>query len=372
MYRPNVPEQVGSMKFNGKLAISVLCGLAATVSLACSPVVADDQSTPPPALRASMPDPEAGETSQPIHTALPSSSPNHHHKNKLEKDKPADKDEPAEVQFKSSAPPAIPTVTYGTPNWAIRPRVASSLPAAPAAPSAAPTGPQIVPVAGNSQVELERRLPENDKATVNIRIVKHYHLPPDDTVMAYPWPVRPPKPIIHSKLQEKPHELKALILASGYSTRIDVTRPHPLYGWRWVHAFQAAHEKSGLGYPHTMLTMYPWVNKMTPYVVAEVKRVNAIEVDRLNEYKKVQDEYDRLHEEMENEAAAKGLVPVAIKVNRHGIGQTQLPPGNWWISATRKLPDIKFYWQVPITVGAGQTTNVQLTNLNAIVVQGGW
>lgn len=339
------------MNFNGKLAVSFI---AATISLQAGtwlPAAARDTATPNPSDLSDDPPAPTG-ASETIHNSLPLP------------EKPADKDGPVPAAFKS-APPAIPTVTYGAASWAPKPRIAAT-------PGAIPSSGGIVPVAGNKLVELERRLPENDNATVNIRLVKHYHLPPEDTVMAYPWPVRPPKPEIPSKLQEKPQDLKAMILATGYSSRIDFNRPHPLYGWRWVHAFQAAHEKSGLGYPHTMLTMYPWVHKITPYVVTEVKRINQIEADRLNAYKKVADEYDRLHEELENEAAAKGLVPIAVRISRHGIGQAQLPPGNWWISATRKLPDLKFYWQVPITVGAGQTANVQLTNLNAIVVQGGW
>lgn len=354
------------MNFNGKLAVSMICGLAATITLQCmicAPAAAKNADKPNPSdLSDNISDPPAAREGQTIHPSLPVAD-------KAADDKPADKEDngPTQATFRS-APPAIPTVTYGAASWAPKPRIAAGG-AIPAAPSAAGG---IVPVVGNKQVELERRLPESDQATVNVRMLKHYHLPPEDTVMAYPWPVRPPKPEIVGKLQEKPNELKPMILATGYSSRIDFNRPHPLYGWRWVHAFQAAHEKSGLGYPHTMITMYPWVHKMLPYVVTEVKRINQIEADRLNDYKKVADEYERLHEEMENEAAAKGLGPIAIRMSRHGIGQTQLPPGNWWISATRKLPDIKFYWQIPITVGAGQTANVQLTNLNAIVVQGGW
>ncbi len=288
------------------------------------------------------------------------------------------------ARFNAAPIRVTPTVTYGAPSWAPK-RLANSLPGLPVSgsvppgavkpggmtPGAVPPTTSVTPVAGNDEIELEKRV-SNDKAVLNIHIVKHYHLPPTDTVMAYPWPVRPPKPSPPNKLQEKPEELKAMIIATGYSNRIDFRRPHPLYGWRWVHAFTIAHAKSGLGYPHTILTMYPWTSQITPYVVREVKRVNALEEARLIAWKKVSDEYDQSHLELENEAAAKGLFPVEIKVGQHGIGQTSLPPGNWWISATRKLPDLKFYWQVPVTVSSSQTVNVELTNVNAIVVQGGW
>lgn len=279
--------------------------------------------------------------------------------------------DPKEVKFKEPIR-ITPAVTYGTPPWATGPRrVASSMPSAPPARGPNQAAPAVMPVAGNGEVELEKRTAE-EKVTLNVHIVRHYHLPPVDTVKVYPWPVRPPKPVIAGKLQEKPAELKPMILATGYSSKIDFRRPFPLYGWRWVHAFTVAHAKSGLGYPHTMLTMYSWTDKMVPYVVPEIKRINALEEARQEAWKRVNEDYEANHVELENEAAAKGLFPVEIKLDHQGVGQATLPPGNWWVSATRKLPDLKFYWQVPITATRGQTVNVQLTNVNAIVVQGGW
>lgn len=324
-----------------------------------------DESAPPPS---DMPSESADSSPGPIHSSLPPPAAS-----STRTAKPSDiSSAPAEVKFKEPIS-TTPTVTYGPPPWGPK-RVASSVPGLPArtpTPGAIPPAANALPVAGNSEIELEKRLAD-PRATLNIHIVKHYHLPPTDTVMAYPWPVRPPKEAPASRLQEKPEELKHMILATGYSNRIDFRRPHPLYGWRWIHAFTAAHAKSGLGYPHTILTMYHWVDQMSPYVVREVKRVNAIEAARGLAWKKVNDEYERTHLEIETDAAAKGLFPVEIKVTAHGMGQTQLPPGNWWISATRKLPDLKFYWQVPVTVSAGQSVNVELNNVNAIVVQGGW
>ena len=351
------------MNYTAKAASVLLSGIAFSLCLGANcllPAGADTASEPVAAAPGTAASEQIGPSDevQPSQASIPEAKPTN---------SAAAAGAPTAVKFKESAP-AVPTVSYGTPSWALKPRLAQ---AAPVAPASLSPGATLLPVAGNGQIELEKRLPE-EKTLVNIRLVKHYHLPPVDTVMAYPWPVRPPQPIVHSKLPEKPHDLKAMILATGYSSRIDFNRPHPLYGWRWVHCFQTAHQKSGLGYPHTFLTMYPWVAKMAPYVAAETTKVNVLEESRLNAYTKVQDEYTRLHEELENEAAAKGLSPIEIKVTRHGIGQGQLPPGNWWISATRKLPDLKFYWQVPITVSAGQTVNVQLTNVNAIVVQGGW
>lgn len=125
-----------------------------------------------------------------------------------------------------------------------------------------------------------------------------------------------------------------------------------------------------------MITMYPWTNKMFPYVLAECHELNKVEEERSARFQQMKENYERVHADLEAQAIGKGLAPVEIKVNSRGIGQTSLPAGNWWITATRKTATLKFYWQIPISAaaaaGSEQTINVQFTEANALIVAGGW
>ncbi|MBY0360118.1 MAG: hypothetical protein K2W82_19100 [Candidatus Obscuribacterales bacterium] len=265
----------------------------------------------------------------------------------------------------------IPTITYGVPPWAMaRPtrKLATTTPT-PATPNQVQP---LIPKAEVKGVELEQR-PAEPQTVLNFRIVVPHNTNAVDVVYVYPYPVKlPPLSGQMNPLPTNPGELKGMILGAGYSDRIDFNRPYPAYGWRWVHSFYRAHAKSGLGWPHTMLTMYPWVDKMLPYVMAEVKHSNSEESERLGRYVKAGEEYESTHVERENEATLKGLVPIAVKMNSRGIGQTKLFPGNWWVTATRKVPGLKMFWEIPITCRPDQTINVQFTEANALTIQGGW
>lgn len=267
--------------------------------------------------------------------------------------------------------PKLPTVTYGNPNWAVGPRSSQIATALSGAPPVTPQS-TIVPAAKGNGAAPEKAESE-EMTTLNVRIVVPQNMKPLDTLMVYPYPVRPPKivdPIV--QLPNTPLALKQMLITSGYSNRIDLNRPYPLYGWRWVHAFSTGLAKSGAGYPHTMFTMYPWVHKVTPYVIAEVDKINDIEEARLETYKKACEEFQQNHVEIENEATAKGLFPVPVKLNAKGVGQVKLPVGNWWLSGARVLPGLRFYWQIPFNATNSQPVNVQLMENNALVIQGGW
>lgn len=289
--------------------------------------------------------------------------------------------------------PALPetqTVTFGAPSWkvpgkkqvATLPSAALPSPAinaganslngtAPAAsgnviPSPAPN----FRTAASSNSAVKNIAP----TTLNIRIQTPQKLSSTDAVWAYPYPPKPPKPAQLSPLTENGKALRNQILLHGYSARPDVDRPYPPGGWRWVHAFQTGVKKSGSGYPHTMLTMYRWVDKVFPYVLSECHEMNLIEEKRSQRYEQVMADYERVHADLEAQATSKNLVPIEIKVGPRGIAQqTQLPAGNWWLAATRKQPGLKFYWQVPLTCnGNNETMNVQMTETNALIIAGGW
>jgi hypothetical protein len=55
-------------------------------------------------------------------------------------------------------------------------------------------------------------------------------------------------------------------------------------------------------------------------------------------------------------------------LNGHGV-ITGLPAGNYWISSLNLYAaagDVRLRWDVPVTIEAGRTTRLELTNLNAV------
>lgn len=69
------------------------------------------------------------------------------------------------------------------------------------------------------------------------------------------------------------------------------------------------------------------------------------------------------------EAQTKYLaIQVDTDLSGHAL-VTNLPAGNYWISSlglTAASGDVRLRWDVPITINAGQTTRLELTNLNAV------
>lgn len=262
-------------------------------------------------------------------------------------------------------PTALPTVTVGQAPWAPQRKIA-------AAPLPKPASTPVLPSVGKPGTDSEKRDAAPQFSTINIRFLTIRNFKPTDVVYAYPYPVKPPKLAEQAPMPEDERQLKDMILSSGYSNRIDLSRPYPYGGYRWIRVFETALKKSGTHMPHTMITVYPWVNKMFPYVLSECRLMNTLEEERKDKYLKTVSDYERLNSEMESKAASEGLVPIPVKVNANGIGQASLPSGSWWLTATRRLPGLKFYWQVPIKCSSGEAINVQLTEANALLIQGGW
>ncbi len=277
--------------------------------------------------------------------------------------------------------PAIPkteTVTVGTPSWApVQKKKLASAPVAGVTPAVvAPITVPSMPAPVNkteTTLPAQTAKPETEAvATVNVRIQTPQHLRSTDSIWIYPYPPKPPKAPHISPLSEDPQSLKNQILQFGYSARPDLDRPYPAGGWRWVHAFQTGVKKSGQGTPHTMFTMYHWVDKVFPYILAECHELNLLEQARSERFLQVCTDYERVHTDIEAQATTKGLTPFEVKVNQRGIAQMALPPGNWWLAATRKQPGLQFYWQVPLTSNSNQPMAVQLSESNALIIGGGW
>lgn len=231
---------------------------------------------------------------------------------------------------------------------------------------------KVKPVLKKDGVELDQRI-EEATGTLVLKVSAWQYLSPVDNFIVYPYPVKLPR--VKVPLGEVPVDKKSLqrqLLTSGYSNRIDPRRPYPPQGWRWEMCYRRALSRSKLGEPHSILTMYKWADEMAPYILPEIQKVNAHEKRRAEQLKKMEEEFEASHTEIETNAINAGLFPMPLKTNLKGYAQVKLSPGNWWISGTRKVPGLTFYWQYPITVSEQQITKINLTDANALIIQGGW
>lgn len=210
-------------------------------------------------------------------------------------------------------------------------------------------------------------------SNLTIRIVVPHNAKSVDHFAAYPYPVKPPRITLPVQmLPTKDAELKAQLLQSGYLTRSSGKRLYPPLGWRWEYAFNAALRHCGEGFPHSMLSMYQWCNKMLPYIKPECQRLNDGETARMIRYRHAIEYYDKNGSEAQNEATRNGLSALNIPIKYHGQGSVSLPTGTWWIAGTHKVPGLVYYWQQPVTIGDDGVQELQLLEANALLIQGAW
>lgn len=278
----------------------------------------------------------------------------------------------AAITFIASTPVAAQkTASVSTPGDAVRRSKSNKTEPAPEDPHVLPIDSILAPKAedgaeeSNENVHVRVSVPQMNKAVTRI--------------VAYPFLVRPPrvrKPI--DPLPEDPRMVREQIISYGYSARSALERPYPPGGWRWQYAYRAALQKKGGMEPHNLLSLYPFAHKLTPYLIAEVKRINAIEKQREARYLKLQEDFETMGSEMESEALRRGVAPVPLRLKRidgsrtASAGVAQLAPGNWWILATHKTPGLIYHWELPITVNPGDQPTIYLTANNAVLIEGGW
>lgn len=116
------------------------------------------------------------------------------------------------------------------------------------------------------------------KVTLVVRINVPHNTNTFDSCRVYPYPVAPPaikKPINHVPVAEK--SLREILATMGYILITNTEKPYPPGGWRMQYIMKAAVARSGIAYPHTAFTLYPWVDNILPYVVREVVASNAKE-----------------------------------------------------------------------------------------------
>lgn len=225
-----------------------------------------------------------------------------------------------------------------------------------------------------SQAIAPRNTGDNDAPSeIYLNIIVPHRDRPTDSITAYPYPVKPPKLMQEvSSLPTGTKELKRMVLGSGYSNRWNKDQPYPPNGWRFQYAFETAVRRSGQSMPHTMIGMYPWANAVVPYLRPEIERANKAEEDRTARYQAAIDEYNKKYFDIQNEATRNGLFAINFRFYKKGQAYVRLPAGTWWLAGSRKVPGLYYYWQMPVTVAPGTKETVNLTEANALLIQGGW
>jgi hypothetical protein len=195
-----------------------------------------------------------------------------------------------------------------------------------------------------------------------------------DNFIIYPYPIRPPKSTTElKKLPKTMKQLREALFSTGYSNRISTSKPFSAMGWRWRYIFQTAVAKSRDPLPENLADAYTWVDRIIPFVIPELKKVNLAESNRVKQYDKAVEFWDLNGVELENEATRKKLGPVEITFNEKFISRGDLVPGRWWLVGTHRVAGgLIFYWQEPFTVVPGYVNNVKLDEWNALFIQGSW
>jgi len=198
-------------------------------------------------------------------------------------------------------------------------------------------------------------------------------LRPVDNFIAFPYPMKPPtisKTI--EPLETKRDYLLGMLFSIGYASRTNRSKPFMQAGWRWRYAYDAALQKSRLGEPATVIAAYSWCKDMLPYIKPEIERMNTIEEQRSARYFEAVNYFEHHGQEVENSATRAGMQAVDIRLNRDFQSKIKLKPGNWWITGTHRAPGLIYYWQLPVTIGEGIAQKIELTEENALLIQGGW
>jgi hypothetical protein len=244
-------------------------------------------------------------------------------------------------------------------------------PAFAVAPGPAPAATKTTSDGPPSLFEEARTTPQQ-QAFLDVIIKVPHKTHPKDTFNLYPYPVKPPKSEHATLLPETEKSMKQLLLSTGYHNRMNPDKPYQLGGWRWQYCFQTAVRKSGLGVPHSIISEYAWARDITPYAQAETKKWNEFEDQRWLRYKKAVAEFERNHADIESDATQQGLVAMELPKRGYGWIQQNIPTGTWWLTATRKVPGLTYYWQVPLTAAPGEKIKIELNELNALIIEGGW
>jgi len=88
-------------------------------------------------------------------------------------------------------------------------------------------------------------------------------------------------------------------------------------------------------------------------------------------------DFEDNHKDEEGEALRLNRVPVKLEMHSINAGKmiegtVAVPPGEWYITGQHQVPGLVYYWQEKIKVKPNQNISVNLSDANALLVQGGW
>lgn len=194
----------------------------------------------------------------------------------------------------------------------------------------------------------------------------------------YPWPPRPPKVRYNpAPLATDDKILKMQIETEGYASRTSAQDPYPQGGWRWQFAYRRALRNAKLKEPTSMIGMNSFVREAFNPVKKECEMVNAFEKTRVEAFRQVEDFFVENEKSIKNEALQRNLNPVQLR-RLGGSAKSimtyaqKVPSGKWWLQVEHKMPGLTFHWYQPVTIESNKTTEVRLTESNAISIEGGW
>jgi len=220
-----------------------------------------------------------------------------------------------------------------------------------------------------------------DKTTLKVEINVPQLTDAVDKFVAYPYAMPMPKRKgnAYGPMPETRRGIRDQIMASGYTSRNNDSRYYPVGGWRWKMAYKNALKKSCADEPHVIMEIYPFINRLQPYVMAECKKFDKMEEERKKRVQRASEEYELNRASAENEATRKGYFPIEFRFLRgdrgrgaHTIANLRLPDGTWYITGIHRVPGLTYYWQEPVLVSDGEIQTVELNMENALLIEGGW
>lgn len=174
-----------------------------------------------------------------------------------------------------------------------------------------------------------------------------------------------------------PAAFKSDIMQAAYTNRQSLTKAYPAQGWRFQYAYHNALSRSGLREPKSMVGLYGFCNKLIPYLKPECQRINRIEIARRTRYEETLIEYEDNHKDEEGEALRLNRTPINLPMHTINAGKmiegtALVPPGDWYLTGQHRVPGLIYYWQEKIKVKPNKKLSVDLTDANAMLIQGGW
>jgi hypothetical protein len=171
------------------------------------------------------------------------------------------------------------------------------------------------------------------------------------------------------------NRIKDSLVIQAFSAPMNERRPYPPQGWRFYYALNAAEREKGEWLPHTLVTIYPWVDRIYPVLRKYLAASNEAEAARFDRCDTFRKDYEERHIDLETDAMKAGLYPVEISPTVYHLSlrraQVMLLPGNYWVTGWHKVIGLKYYWQEAVTIDENGPKAVELNEANALLIDGG-